>query len=353
LRKIPQNILILCGCIVVAIVILATFVGFSSQKQVTHRQAIHIDVNANLDLPSMHGPMKISDMKPNSMAWFFYPDPDRYKDRDPYGIFLLIRLPDYLGGTNNDASAFRAYSALDPSSHCLVKYWPQENRRRIEDSCSGSIYNPVSGHMMIQGGNPVLVTRQYALPYLKLETDENGYLYAEPPRWTEDKNGVVGIGRQITAEEMKAAEEFVAQREGLIKQKLASLNIPKAFSSGHKLAFVDDYGLLTKRHAEYAISGSDVFRIMLDYEFCNCTKTAEKLGQEKIVNRSRSQLIQLEGIPILAYPNKIDYVNNIHDRYVFVFYYEGYKITFRTNQLLEAGTDLLGELIESIQNTGS
>lgn len=267
----------------------------------TNRQAIHVDVNANMDMPSMHGPMKISDMKPNSMAWFFHPDPDRYKDRDPYEIFLLIRLPDYLGGTNNDASAFRAYSALDPSSHCLVKYWPQENRRRIEDSCSGSVYNPVSGHMMIQGGNPVLVPRQYALPYLKLSTDENSYLYAEPPNWTEDKNGVVGIGRQITTEEMKAADEFVAQR--------------------------------------------------VDYEFCNCTKTAEDLGHEKIVNRSHSQLIQLDGIPILAYPNKIDYVNNIHDRYVFVFYYEGYKITFRTNQPLEAGTNLVGELLESIQNT--
>lgn len=331
------------------IVVFATFIGFSSQKQVTHRQAIHIDVNANLELPDMHGPIKISDMKPNNMAWFFYPDPGRYKDRDPYEVFLLIRLPDYLGGANNDASAFRAYSALDPSSHCLVKYWNQENRRRIEDSCSGSVYNPVSGHVMIQGGNPVLVSRQYALAYLKLSTDENGYLYAEPPNWTEDKNGVVGIGRKITAEEIKTANEFVAQREMLVKQKLASLNIPEQFSLGYKLAFVDDYGLLTKRHAEY--ESSDSSRIMLDYEFCNCTKTAEQLSQEKTVNRGYSKLIQSEGMMVLAYPNKIDHVSGIHDKYSFILYYDGYKITFHTNQPLETGTRLVVELIQAIKTS--
>ncbi len=333
-----------------AVVIFTAFVGFSSQKPVTYRQVIHIDVNANIDRPSMHGPIKIYDMKPNSMAWFFYPDPYRYKNRDPYEIFLLVRLPDYLGGANNDVSAFRAYSALDPSSHCLVKYWPQENRRRIEDSCSGTVYNPVSGHMMVQGGNMVLVSKYYALPYLKLLTDENGYLYAESPTWTEDKNGVIGIGRQISVEEIEISDEFVSQREGLIKQKLASLTIPQVFSSGHKLAFVDDYGLLTKKHAEYMISEDDDFRIVLDYEFCNCTKTMTELEEERITNHSYSQILQLDGIPILAYPKKVNYLNYTHDRYGFLFYYGGYKMNLHTNQSLEDGMTLVEELLESIKN---
>lgn len=38
--------------------------------------------------------------------------------------FIWIRLPEEIGDTQ-DVSAFRAYSTVSLSDHCLVKYWPQ------------------------------------------------------------------------------------------------------------------------------------------------------------------------------------------------------------------------------------
>ncbi len=136
-------------------------------------------------------------MRPNSMEHFYYPNPEDTENRDAFQKFILIRLPEELGGGVDDVSAFRAYSILSVGEHCLVKYWPNEGRKRMEDPCWGSMYRPLDG-VMIVGPKPIVNITPVALPYLDLSIDENGSLYVEPPVWTLDKNGVVGVGRNIS-----------------------------------------------------------------------------------------------------------------------------------------------------------
>lgn len=342
MKSIPQNLLVVIGCIVAALVILAVFSAYSI-KVPPQRQAIHIFDNPNLKLSNPNGLIKISEMKPNSMAWFWYPDPDRFKDRDPFEQFLLIRLPDYLGGTVNDASAFRAYSAIDSSSHCLIKYWPEEGRRRIEDPCGGNLYEPVFGHAIQIGGNPILVSENLGLPYVTL-SDKDGYLYVEPPIWTEDKNGVIGIGRKVSEQEIKFSNEFITTREKQIKEALARFYVPDELPTGHKLSSIINDGLRTN-HAEYVHPDSNQLPILLYYEYCNCTKSKELLADEE-ATRTGSQLLELNNIPIVAYPNTMNYLSGVHDKYTFVFYYNGYKISLHTNQKLQHGLNLVKELLQ-------
>ncbi|MGI0040351.1 MAG: hypothetical protein ACRD94_00100 [Nitrosopumilaceae archaeon] len=344
MKKIPQNLLFLIGCIVVVLVIVAVFGVFATPAPLS-RQVIHIHDDASLKLSNPNGLLKISEMRPNSMTWFWYPDPDRFKDRDPFQKFLLIRLPDYLGGTVNDASAFRAYSALDPSSHCIIKYWPEEGRRRIEDPCGGNMYEPVTGHVLQIGGNPVLVSKNFALPYLKLSSDENGYLYVEPPIFTESKNGAIGIGRTISQQEIEITSNFTATREKQIRDAMEKFVLPDQFSTGHKLTQISDDGIRTKI-ASYVHPDTKEFSILLYYEYCNCTKTKELLMDEE--SRSKSQLVELNGISIVASPNSVNYASGIHDDYTFVFYNNGYKISLHTNQKLDSGLNLVEELLESV-----
>jgi ubiquinol-cytochrome c reductase iron-sulfur subunit len=346
MKTIPQNVLILIGCIVVALVILSVF-GSYSTKAPLQRQAIHIFDAPSLKISDPNGRLKISEIKPNSMISFYYPDPDRFKNRDPFEQFILIRLPDYLGGTVNDASAFRAYSALDPASHCLVKYWSQEERRRIEDPCGGSVYEPVSGHATIISGHSVLVSKNLALPYLTISSDENGYLYAEPPVWTEDKNGVVGIGRTISEKEIESANQLIVSREKHFREAMEGFAVPDHFSTGHKLDHIGGDGIRTNL-AEYFSQDSS---IMLFYGYCNCTKSKEILADEEMT-RVNSQILDVDGVPVVAYPNAvIDYVNQIYDKYVFLFYYDGYRIALHTNQKLDAGLVLVRELLDFENNT--
>src|SRR3972149_3450247 len=344
MKTIPQNLMILIGFVVVAMIIATVFGVFSTSPPVS-RQVIHIHDDASLKLSNPNGLLKISEMRPNSMTWFWYPDPDRFKDRDPFQKFLLIRLPDYLGGTVNDASAFRAYSALDPSSHCIIKYWPDEGRRRIEDPCGGSMYEPVGGHAIQIGGNPVLVSKNLALPYLKLSSDENDYLYVEPPIFTESKNGVIGIGRTISQQEIDITSKFIATREKQIRDAMEQFVVPNKFSTGHKLDYISNDGIRTNT-AYYIVPDPKQFPILLYYEYCNCTKTAELLSDEE--SRSGSQLVELDGISIIAYPKSMNYVSDIHDDYTFVFYNNGYKISLHTNQRLDPGLNLVKELLEFV-----
>lgn len=344
MKTIPQNVLVLIGCIVVAMVILGVF-GFYSAKVPLQRQAIHIFDEPRLMLSNPNGLIKISEIKPNSAVSFYYPDPDRFKNRDPFEQFILVRLPDHLGGTVNDASAFRAYSAIDPTSHCLLEYWPQEGRRKIEDSCSGNMYDPVSGYTTTNFGRSILVSKSVALPYLNLSSDENGFLYVEPPIWTEDKNGVVGIGRTVSEEEIKASSQSIASKEKQIRDKLKEFAVPDHFSTGHKLEHIGSDGIRTNL-AEYFSQDSS---IMLFYEYCNCTKSKELLA-DKEMTRTNSQILDVDGIPVVAYPMMTNYVTSIHDRYVFVFYYDGYRILLHTDQKLEPGLALVKELLDFENN---
>ena len=46
---------------------------------------------------------QITFMKPNSVEFFYYPEPG--KDKDPHQLFMLRRLPEWMGGAENDVSS--------------------------------------------------------------------------------------------------------------------------------------------------------------------------------------------------------------------------------------------------------
>jgi len=144
-------------------------------------------------------------MKPDSVEFFYYPN--SAKDKDTYRLFMLIRLPEWIGGAVNDISAFRAYSAKSLDDACIVKYWPGDGRQRIENPCQGAMYRMVDG-AMTNGLIPRSIPMT-ALPHLDLSADENGFLYVEPPRWTKSENGVIGYGREISFDDFNSGSKFL------------------------------------------------------------------------------------------------------------------------------------------------
>ena len=44
-------------------------------------------------------------MEPNSVKFFYYPDPKDTENRDPFDRYMIIRLSEWLGGDSVDASA--------------------------------------------------------------------------------------------------------------------------------------------------------------------------------------------------------------------------------------------------------
>ena len=152
---------------------------------------------------------KFTFMEPNSMELFYYPEKPDTEKPDTYKLFMLIRLPEWMGGGANDASAYRAYSAKSLDDACIVKYWPDDGRQRIENPCQGAMYRVVDG--AITTGLIHTSTPMTALPYLDLSIDENGSLYVEPPTMTITENGVIGHGRQISFDDFYNGSKFLAE----------------------------------------------------------------------------------------------------------------------------------------------
>jgi hypothetical protein len=152
---------------------------------------------------------KISFMKPNSKEFFYYPNPEDTENRDVFQKFILIRLPESLGGDVDDVSAFRAYSTVSLSTdHCLVNYWPQPGRQRLENPCWGGTYRVIDG-LLMENVDPLMINSPMTLPHLDLSIDESGSLYVEPPVWNLQENGVVSIGRQISMQEINQGSKVI------------------------------------------------------------------------------------------------------------------------------------------------
>ncbi len=146
-------------------------------------------------------------MEPDSVELFYYPNVKDSEKKDTYKLFMLIRLPEWMGGAVNDASAFRAYSAKSLDDACIVKYWPGNERQRIENPCQGAMYRIIDG-AMTNGLIPRSIPMT-ALPHLDLSVDEDGFLFAEPPRWTKSENGVIGYGREISFDDFYSGSKFL------------------------------------------------------------------------------------------------------------------------------------------------
>lgn len=121
---------------------------------------------------------------------------DRVLDEEAFRKWQFIRLPEELGGSKKDPSAFRAYSMVCLHLWCLWKYWPDESKKRGECPCHGSIYEPING-VAILGPASLQAPPSNTLPKLDFETDADGFLYISPVNWGVNDNGVVGYGRFV------------------------------------------------------------------------------------------------------------------------------------------------------------
>lgn len=181
---------------------------------------------------------KITMMKPNTMKRFYYPNPEDTDNRDVFQLFTLVRLPEHLGGGVDGVSAFRAYNAVSlTTDHCVIKYWQDHKRQRLEDPCWGSMYRIVDG-LMITSPDLIMNTVPAALPYLELSVDENGSLYVEPPTWTREENGVVGTGRIMPAQYIHQGSQIMV--DGYEKSHPRHPKVPVTFGGYH----------LTELHAD-------------------------------------------------------------------------------------------------------
>jgi len=121
---------------------------------------------------------------------------DRVLNEEAFRKWQFIRLPEELGGSKNDVTAFRAYSMICLHLWCLWKYWPQEGRKRGECPCHGSMYDPVTGTAFL-GPASLQAPPSNTLPQLDFETDADGFMYISPVTWGVNKNGIVGYGRFV------------------------------------------------------------------------------------------------------------------------------------------------------------
>ena len=119
---------------------------------------------------------------------------DAALDAEAFRKWQFIRLPEELGGGKDDVTAVRAYSMICLHLWCLWKYYPEDNKKRGECPCHGSVYDPNTGKA-IAGPASVQASPSNVLPELTLETDPDGSLFIMPPKFNANDNGVIGYGR--------------------------------------------------------------------------------------------------------------------------------------------------------------
>jgi hypothetical protein len=199
--------------------------------------------------------VKVDDLKPNSFVWFLDPygktmktllansaagnnktsitldskQMEQFQNRDPYEYYMLIRLPEWLGGgsgyrdgtgnggnassnENNSSSSgvatLRAYHSISLSDKCTAKYFLDEGRTRIENPCAGDMYRPWDGFAIAgpahQGFVGMVPSKGYypALQMLRLSVDGGGYVVAFRPDNNPRGDGVQGEGRLMSPDEL-------------------------------------------------------------------------------------------------------------------------------------------------------
>ena len=119
---------------------------------------------------------------------------DAALDAEAFRKWQFIRLPEELGGGKKDVTAVRAYSMICLHLWCLWKYYPEDNKKRGECPCHGSVYEPTTGKA-IAGPASVQASPSDVLPELTLDIDPDGSFYIMPPKFNANENGVIGYGR--------------------------------------------------------------------------------------------------------------------------------------------------------------
>ncbi|MEM2140103.1 MAG: twin-arginine translocation signal domain-containing protein [Nitrososphaera sp.] len=130
---------------------------------------------------------------------------DPVLNKEAFRTWQLIRLPKEMGGSKNDATAFRLYSMVCLHLWCLWRYYPRrpdaDDPTKIVGGngacpCHASTYDVFTGKAY---GGPAALQAPPAnvLPRLELEADPAGDLWILPPSWNVRGNGIVGYGRYL------------------------------------------------------------------------------------------------------------------------------------------------------------
>jgi hypothetical protein len=76
-----------------------------------------------------------------------------------------------------------------------------------------------------------------ALPQLDLSIDENGFLLVESPVLTREKNGVIGVGRDVSDEEMRTVSQILLDTYTVDFPN--SVIVPLTLDGGYYMHFVN------------------------------------------------------------------------------------------------------------------
>ena len=171
-----------------------TFVPFVDWGKFLPNPAGKVSAKAKVELPD-GSQANVKTFPINSSQVVLYPKTKNPTlNKEAFRTWQFIRLPEELGGKQNTASAFRAYSAVCLHLWCLWKYWPDPGRKRGECPCHGSMYNPLTGKAFA-GPASLQSPPSNVLARLNLEVDTDGNIWIKPPNWSPEGNGVVGFGR--------------------------------------------------------------------------------------------------------------------------------------------------------------
>jgi len=205
---------------------------------------------------------------------------------------------------------------------------------RIEDSCSGDRYRTLDGYLFEVDSNSILL-RDNALPKLDLYADKDGYLYVLPPTWTEDKNGAIGIGRQLSTEQIQQTTQFIENQTKVSeKYRITKFPIPTALASGEVVTSdeVDGY----KETVHYQKAGDSNHDVLLIVHFCNCVDYERLLKSQAYRN---SEMWKFGDNLIVATPRQAGI--NGSSNYVFEFYKDKYKLFFATEGSFDHGMKMV------------
>jgi ubiquinol-cytochrome c reductase iron-sulfur subunit len=173
-----------------------TFIPFVDWGKFLPNPTGQVSERAKVELPD-GSQANMNSFPVNHAEAIIYPKTDDPAlNQESFRTWQFIRLPEELGGSNNDVSSFRMYSMVCLHLWCLWKYWPEPGRKRGECPCHGSMYDPLTG-MAFAGPASLQSPPSNVLPMLDLEADQNGAIWIKPPNWSPNGNGVVGFGRYL------------------------------------------------------------------------------------------------------------------------------------------------------------
>jgi hypothetical protein len=240
----PAAALALAVALVVSILVVVPYLSLDASTPDTPRRVFALDPRKYYgrsvsDEPITMKAVRPADLRPNSFVWFLDPygktmeklggnkteitlnkqTEELFQNRDAYENYMLIRLPEWMGGEKAGASALRAYHAISLSDKCTHRYFADDGRWRIENPCAGDLYRPWDGYAFAgpaSAGTVGFVPSKGfypALQKMRLATDNEGYVVAFRPNIDPGADGSQGEGRRLSPSDLEESNRALIAEE--------------------------------------------------------------------------------------------------------------------------------------------